>query len=139
VATRRALAPWDRDACPDEGTYNKQLATDRGWRLLDKRNFHLPAYQKVEICDVLTERKHLLCVKRMTRSSTMSHLFTQGQVSANLMAANMSGYRDRIMEEMEHLDSTASFGENRDWTVVYAIATPGSRQSRFMLVTAPGD
>jgi uncharacterized protein (TIGR04141 family) len=36
----------------------------------------------------------------------------------------MSGYRDRIMEEMKHLDSTASFGENRDWTVVYAVATP---------------
>ena len=119
-----ALAPWDRDACPDEGAYNEQLAANRDWRLLDKRDFHLPAYQKVEICDVLTERKQLLCVKRMTRSSTMSHLFLQGQVSANLMAANMSGYRDRIMEEMGHLDSAASFGENRDWTIVYAIATP---------------
>jgi uncharacterized protein (TIGR04141 family) len=28
------------------------------------------------------------------------------------------------MEEREHLDPAASFGENRDWTVVYAIATP---------------
>jgi uncharacterized protein (TIGR04141 family) len=60
----------------------------------------------------------------MTRSSTLSHLFTQGQVSAQLLTANLEGYRDRIMQNLNQLDSTATFGANSDWTVVYAIATP---------------
>ncbi len=120
-----SLDPWKRGAHIGEGDYNSQLALNRKWRLLDRQNFHLPAsYQKIEICDLLTERKQLLCVKRMTRSSTLSHLFMQGQVSAQLLTANLDGYRDRIMLDMKQIDSTATFGTNSDWTLVYAIATP---------------
>ncbi len=120
-----ALDPWKRDADPSEGDYNARIAESRNWSVLDKKNFQLPAsYQKIEICDVLTERKQMLCVKRMTRSSTLSHLFMQGQVSAQLLTANLAGYRDRIMQSLNELDSTATFGANSEWTVVYAVATP---------------
>jgi Family of unknown function (DUF6119) len=120
-----SLDPWKRGIHPAEGDYNALLADHRNWRLLDKQNFHLPAsYEKIEICDLLTERKQLLCVKRMTRSSTLSHLFMQGQVSAQLLTANLEGYRDRIMQDLKQLDSRTTFGTNSDWTVVYAIATP---------------
>jgi len=60
----------------------------------------------------------------MTRSSTLSHLFMQGQVSAQLLTANLEGYRDRIMQDLQLLDPAATFGTSSDWTLVYAIATP---------------
>jgi len=119
------LSPWKAGAYPGEGAYNTHLATERNWRLLDKKNFQLPAsYQKIEICDLLTAQKQLLCVKRMTRSSTLSHLFMQGQVSAQLLTANLEGYRERIMQDLQLLDPAATFGTSSDWTLVYAIATP---------------
>jgi uncharacterized protein (TIGR04141 family) len=48
----------------------------------------------------------------------------RGQVSAQLLTANIEGYRDRIMQDLKGLDSTATSGTNSDWTVVYAIAAP---------------
>jgi len=124
VTEQLALEPWKLGAYPSEGDYNARLAADRNWRLLDMQNFQLPAsYQKIEICDLLTEDKRLLCVKRMTRSSTLSHLFMQGQVSAQLLTGNLEGYQDRVMQDLALLNPTAAFGANSDWTFVYAIAT----------------
>lgn len=70
-----------------EGDYNKRLkGQNTGWTLLDCQNITIDEpNQRVEVCDLLTLENHFLCVKKMHRSSTLSHLFSQGSVSAVLL------------------------------------------------------
>lgn len=118
------LATWNLNAQGDEEAYNQHLGRKRGWKVLDRKNFPIERpNQKVEICDLLTPDKQLLCVKRMTKSSTLSHLFAQGLVSADLLVNNAEGYQDRVIEYLTELRPRATFGSREEWTVVYAIAT----------------
>ena len=108
----------------DEGSYNRRLAGDRGWKLLDKDNFPIGGpNQKIEICDVLTAERQMICVKRMSKSSTLSHLFAQGSVSAQLLVSDANGYKHRVMEAFNEIAPGQGFGQRDDWTVVYAIGT----------------
>jgi uncharacterized protein (TIGR04141 family) len=118
------LEPWSLTDLAGEGAYNEHLAAARQWQLLDKKNLPIGgSYQKVEICDVLTGKKELLCVKRMTQSNTLSHLFMQGLVSAQLLAGDAEGYRAHLMGSLQQMDPDADFGAQGDWTVIFAIAT----------------
>jgi len=125
-----------------EGLYNENLAKLRSWALLDKKNLLLGGYRKIEICDLLTPERQLLCVKRASKSSTLSHLFAQANVSASLM--HEPRYQDRLMEALRTLRAEAAYGQRGDWTFVYAIATskPGRLSkslfffSKVNLVTA---
>ena len=107
-----------------EGLYNSSLATDRGFALLDKKNLYFGRNRKIEICDLLTPDRKLLCVKRPSQSSTLSHLLAQGSVSASLM--NEPPYRERLMGSLSQLTERAEYGNPADWTFVYAIATEKS-------------
>jgi uncharacterized protein (TIGR04141 family) len=59
----------------------------------------------------------------MAKSATLSHLFLQGSVSAQLMVANADGYQDRVMDVLKEVVPDAEFGSRDQWTVVYAIGT----------------
>lgn len=59
----------------------------------------------------------------MSKSATLSHLYAQGLVSAQLLASNADGYRERLVEELEEIQPDAEFGSREEWTIVYAIAT----------------
>jgi uncharacterized protein (TIGR04141 family) len=123
ITRKLRLDRWDLGVYEDEEVYNEHLG-NRGWKVLDRKNFPIERpNQKVEICDLLTPDKQLLCVKRMTKSSTLSHLFSQGLVSADLLVNNPEGYQDRVMDYLRELRPDATFGSRDDWTVVYAIAT----------------
>ncbi len=95
---------------------------------MDKKNFAIGGpNQKIEICDLLTPAMQMLCVKKRTKSATLSHLFSQGSVSADLYRGEDT-YRDRVhtvvrMELGADLDNIAT-----EPTIVYVIATdrPGS-------------
>lgn len=120
------LPAWDRradgDAYIDEGTYNEQAAAASGYALLDKANLTLGPRQTIEICDLATTDKHLICVKRANRSSTLSHLFAQGMVSASLMHEN--AYQQQVLDALAPLtDSPTTWGASSDWTIVFAIGT----------------
>lgn len=69
-----------------EGAYNLRAATERGWTCLDAKPIKVGGpYQKVELCDLLSPQQDLVCVKKLTSSATLSHLFNQGSVSAQLL------------------------------------------------------
>ncbi len=72
----------------EEGTYNKRLAesSKKKYLLLDRATVHLRSgTTEIEICDVLSSRRELVHVKRKLNSSSLSHLFSQGLVSADLL------------------------------------------------------
>lgn len=112
----------------DEGEYNHRVAAERGWALMDKKNFAIGGpNQKIEICDLLTPALQMLCVKKRTKSATLSHLFSQGSVSADLYRGE-DIYRQRVRDILGTelgVDISSIVSEP---TIVYAIATdrPGS-------------
>jgi uncharacterized protein (TIGR04141 family) len=114
-------SPKDQSKYLDEGKYNEALAASSGYVLMDKDNLHLGSYRKIEICDLLTAKKQMLCVKRATRSSTLSHLFAQGSVSVALM--HEGAYQAKLLGALHTLDASATWGNPGDWKVVYAIGT----------------
>lgn len=105
-----------------EGNYNRKLADDRHYALMDKNCAHIGGpNQKVEVCDVLTSDKNLICVKRATRSSTLSHLFAQASVSARLMPEPK--YQEHMLKDFRTIVPGADYDGPSGWTFTYAIAT----------------
>jgi uncharacterized protein (TIGR04141 family) len=73
---------------PDEReeNYNERISQSLSHAiLLDRKTIRRPHGTEIEICDVATDRKQLIHVKRGTSSSSLSHLFAQGVVSAELL------------------------------------------------------
>jgi uncharacterized protein (TIGR04141 family) len=108
-----------------EGDYNSRSARVRGYLLLDKVNFPAGGYDKIEVSDLLTDELQFVCVKKYNSSSTLSHLFNQGVVSAELLSGDTI-YRQFIHDkvpqkwqnsiEIDILDKTTI-------SFIYAIAT----------------
>ncbi|MGB3413281.1 MAG: DUF6119 family protein [Microbacteriaceae bacterium] len=87
-----------------EAHYNERLVRSASGSLLklDAR-IKRPggATSGIEFCDLLSSSGDLIHVKRKSRSSTLSHLFAQGNVSATTFLAD--GYfRDQIREIIEN-------------------------------------
>lgn len=124
VTGQLQLPPWTQDAAGkylEEGQYNVGVAAARGYQLLDKDNLHFGNHRRIEVCDLLTPAQHLLCVKRATRSSSLSHLFAQGSVSAGLM--HEPEYQTKLLAASAAAGGPATWGAIEDWTIVFAIGT----------------
>lgn len=128
------LLEWDDEYLKEhvegrygEERYNRWVSQQLGYSLLDRDLYRKRGGQQVEICDLLTRDKQLICVKRMDGSDKMSHLFQQGSVSTRMMMVN-DDYRAKLMEKFRELDPAGEFGGPTEWTVVFAIATskPGA-------------
>jgi uncharacterized protein (TIGR04141 family) len=92
------LPPLDKflDVQEKEGPYNERLSKAlQGAILLDKRTVSRSQATAIEICDVVTKTKQLVHVKRGTSSSSLSHLFAQGVVSAELLHMD-SDFRKKV-------------------------------------------
>lgn len=85
-----------------EGEYNEDAANHSGKHLLlDKKTVRIPSKtSQIEICDVLTADKHMIHVKRKLSSSSLSHLFSQGFVSADLLVTSKE-YRLACVEKID--------------------------------------
>lgn len=89
-----------------EGEYNLRVALLNSAEVicLDKsnfRNFPGRSQDQIEICDIATRSKELICVKFYKNSSAvMSHLFQQGFVSADLLA-ELEDYRKELAKATE--------------------------------------
>jgi uncharacterized protein (TIGR04141 family) len=83
-----------------EGAYNARLvASNPDALLLFDRKIKRPggAASGIELCDVLAADGELIHVKRKSRSSTLSHLFAQGAVSAVTLVSD-GIFRDKLRE-----------------------------------------
>lgn len=134
---KRYVSEFDvlNDLLPDmlvgeaEGTYNKGVveASGRSLVLLDKELVHVTGKSSVEVCDILSQDMKFVCVKKWDSSSTLSHLFSQGSVSAELLG-EYSEYRKSVLalvpDEWIFSFTADDIGEKRKITFVYAIAYP---------------
>jgi len=134
----KKLMPFDRLPAArqnsTEDAYNKQACTIDTNLLLDKQTVRLNSRTTpIEICDILTSRKDLIHVKRKLNSSSLSHLFAQGLVSADLLLMN-GEFRKKARQRIAGLERQRRLGNRfsrllpldrgitaQDFTVVYAI------------------
>ena len=85
-----------------EGEYNEDAANHSNEHLLlDKKSVRIPSKTSpIEICDVLTADKKMIHVKRKLSSSSLSHLFSQGFVSGDLLVTSAE-YRDACVKKID--------------------------------------
>jgi uncharacterized protein (TIGR04141 family) len=72
----------------NEGPYNERASnSEPDYLCMDKRTVKISTRASpIEVCDILTVDGRLIHVKRKLGSSSLSHLFAQGSVSARLLA-----------------------------------------------------
>jgi uncharacterized protein (TIGR04141 family) len=130
VATRRAPegALPAQKVGETEPAYNERAAGLMGFHLLDgclaRPN---GATSAIECCDLLSSDRLMVHIKRRSRSSTLSHLFAQGLVAAEVFLRDAS-FRAALSVRLEELDqplAAAQIPVERpradQWTVMFAI------------------
>lgn len=116
-----------------EAAYNERVAASSAdLLLLDRRTIGIPGSKStIEICDLLSASGCLIHVKRHLGSATLSHLFAQGLVSAELLQSSPE-FRKRAAEQVakyvaadQKKDQFGFFDaatlRSSDFEVVYAI------------------
>ncbi len=80
----------------NEATYNARAAAQNpSYALMDRKNIpYGAARSSIELCDLFSDRKQLIHVKRGASSDVLSHLFSQGAVSAEAFAM-AADFRDK--------------------------------------------
>jgi uncharacterized protein (TIGR04141 family) len=119
-----SLPPWHKGYANEADYNNETHPRNEVPVVLDKALFYNRGGRnlKVEVCDLLTRHKELICVKKMKDSATLSHLFAQGSVSAQLTRDN-ARYRSTLLDHFRKLAPDSSIGPPSDWTIVFAVAT----------------
>lgn len=95
-----------------EGDYNARAAGATASLALLDRKLVAPdgSTTRIEFCDLLSTDGSLIHVKRKSRSSTLSHLFAQGHVSAEALVDGT--LRDRVRAAIQ---SAAGSGDASAW------------------------
>lgn len=113
----------DTTAAEHEGVYNDRAAQGRSDLLLmDTVPVKTDDGTRVEACDLLHMEGHLIHVKRYNGSQTLSHLFSQGAVSAELLNEDTTMKADFIRQVVSLDQAFETVAKNAPMTVTYAIA-----------------
>lgn len=123
--TDELLLPVWSNAFKTEKQYNKHVGREKNWLVLDAVPFHPEGRSgKLEVCDLLSQGRDFIHVKDMKDSATLSHLFSQGSVSATVFKQE-STHADEVKKRFhEFYGSTPAFDQTGGRPrVVYAIAT----------------
>ena len=129
-----SLPPWSLPERRTEYDYNCYVeARSRGQYLyLDKNRAvrdPLGARSPLEICDLLGPGNELVHVKRAEGSAPLSHLFSQGLISAQSLVAGPPAVRERFVGTVAALPHGRSLAVDfKPTKVVYAILMPKGRE-----------
>ena len=89
----------------EEKDYNQLAAEACDCLNLDRQLVHGSGRSGIELCDLLSRNRQLIHVKRRGYSSTLSHLFAQGSVSARLLLADQP-FRTASRELVDGIDAS---------------------------------
>ncbi len=129
-----SLPPWSLPERRTEYDYNCYVeARSRGQYLcLDKNRAvrdPLGARSPLEICDLLGPEDELIHVKRAEGSAPLSHLFSQGLISAQSLVAGPPAVLERFVRTVAILPRGRSLAAGfKPTKVVYAILLPKGKQ-----------
>ena len=109
-----------------EGDYNSRACNNEDYCLLDKVMFGVEGgVRKIEACDIFTKDKKFIHVKKRDSSAQLSHLFSQGKVSAECFVSDLE-YRRQISKEVQKIMGEKYFDCKKrpgpdEYEVVFAI------------------
>lgn len=111
----------------NETDYNRRVhEADATFALLDRKMIRYGGgSSQIEFCDLYTRGKQIVHVKRYGGSGTLSHLFAQGSVSAQLLL-NDEGFRrsvNQLLPVTHKLRSVTDPLRASDFEVAYVIAS----------------
>jgi uncharacterized protein (TIGR04141 family) len=113
-----------------EPAYNKRMASQGAGELLcldGKIQVPGGASSGIELCDLMTADGEFIHIKRKSRSSTLSHLFAQGSISATTFISDGT-YRDRVRAQIESsIDPT----EREKWLALIPAGNVSIDRSRY--------
>lgn len=126
VDTSFALPDWS--IADHENVYNTKVASnDNDYQCLDggADQKNLIGRGKIEFADLVKADKYLVHVKKYGASKVLSHLFSQGLVSATLLLTDRSFRREVNKKLMDSHKNVVLVDDPRpeDYTIVYAIGT----------------
>lgn len=130
IAQENAAFPLYAHA--DEGAYNTFAAEQMPDRLclMDEKFVRYPtARDTVEFCDLYSLQRQIVHVKRYRGSATLSHLFSQAVVSAELFCV-ASEFRDGVNAHLLapfRIIDTHQRPQNEEYEVVFAIISKSAR------------
>jgi uncharacterized protein (TIGR04141 family) len=128
------LPPWYLTKGHDEGDYNEYVPYVRdGYLCLDRdqgvRNPLEPRHNSLEVCDLLGPNNELIHVKRAKGSAPLSHLFSQGLVSAQSLISGPSDVREQFLKTVANRPNGRSLPHDfQPKKVVYAILLKDGQQ-----------
>ena len=115
-----------------EAHYNDRVATQCGWALMDRKIVTLsPPNDRIELCDLLTRERQFVHIKRKMESATLSHLFSQGAVSAELLLQSYE-FREKCRDILSNLGNgwkdciPTNRPDPAEYEIVYAIIGPAN-------------
>lgn len=116
--------------CPldkDEESYNKMIAdSNADFCLMDRKLLSVENGPKqIEACDIFTRDKKMIHVKNKCQSSQLSHLFSQGKVSAECFVSDTT-FRKQISDIVKEKFGTIVFDytqkpKSDEFEIIYAI------------------
>lgn len=116
--------------CPkdkEEADYNKMVADgDENYCLMDKHMVSVEnGPKKIEACDLFTRDKKMIHVKNKGQSAQLSHLFSQGKVSAECFTSD-ANFRKQVSDEIRKKFGDSVFDyrqkpQSNEFEVIYAI------------------
>jgi uncharacterized protein (TIGR04141 family) len=119
-----------------EGAYNRGVCKgSTSFALLDERLIKCAgARTSIEACDLFSEERQFIHVKRKTRSSTLSHLFAQGVVSGESFLGD-GGFREEFKKKVKAKNPTlakllgtpANKPVPSEFEVIFAVISGASR------------
>ncbi|MBV7388419.1 TIGR04141 family sporadically distributed protein [Pasteurellaceae bacterium TAE3-ERU1] len=112
-----------------EGEYNKNVSElDDNFTLMDCKLINYGGgSSKIELCDIYSKNKKLIHVKCYHNSSALSHLFSQGLSSIQLILQDRnfcSLCNEKLPKEYQLPDEVNA----SDFEIIYVILTKGKRQ-----------
>jgi uncharacterized protein (TIGR04141 family) len=102
IKKTNSLKLVDLPACSfnKEREYNEYVSKKGNFILMDNKLIsHGGGYSKIEFCDLLSKDKNIIHVKNYGGSSTLSHLFHQGSVSA-ILAKKDNDFIKKVNEKI---------------------------------------
>ncbi|MEV5970983.1 DUF6119 family protein [Streptomyces sp. NPDC051921] len=119
----------------EEKDFNKAAADGRGDIVCLDRDTIASAGGEIEACDLLHSDGYLIHVKKYTDSQTLSHLFSQGYVAAQVLTEDQD-YRLEFIEKVRALNpAMEEVARKAPTRVTYAIAVKGNRDISRSLPT----
>lgn len=112
----------------NETEYNRRVSNSDAatYALMDRRMIRYGGgSSQIEFCDLYSCRKEIVHVKRYGGSGTLSHLFAQGSVSANLLL-NDQRFRaavNNLLPDTHKLHSVRDPFRSSDYEVAYVVAS----------------